>query len=69
MEPQGLLPVQMPADMEAVEAQQSATPRDMTCYEDAEGNVYDFAFGLNWSGVIDDARTATYKVPVLTGLD
>ena len=69
VEPQGLLPVQMPADMEAVEAQQSATPRDMTCYEDAEGNAYDFAFGLNWSGVIDDARTATYKVPVLTGLD
>ncbi len=27
----------------------------------AEGNAYDFAFGLNWAGVIEDARTATYR--------
>jgi len=26
-----------------------------------EGNVYDFAYGLNWKGVIKDARTAKYK--------
>jgi beta-glucosidase len=28
---------------------------------DTEGNVYDFAFGLNWSGVINDDRVKKYK--------
>ena len=65
-EPTGLLPLQMPADMNAVEAQLEDTPRDMTCYVDAAGNSYDFGFGLNWSGVIQDARTEKYCVPVLT---
>jgi beta-glucosidase len=27
---------------------------------DADGNTYDFAFGLNWQGVINDARVAKY---------
>ncbi len=65
-EPYGLLPIQMPKDMEAVEAQLEDTPRDMECYVDTEGNVYDFAYGLNWSGLINDARTETYRVPPLT---
>ena len=65
-EPSALLPLQMPADMEAVEAQESGVPRDMACYEDADGNTYDFAFGLNWSGVISDERVEVYKVPVIT---
>ncbi len=66
-EPQGLLPVQMPVDMETVEAQFEDVPRDMECYVDSAGNVYDFAFGLNWSGVISDARTAKYDVaPLVT---
>lgn len=60
-EPSGLLPFQMPASMEAVEAQAEDTPRDMQCYCDADGNSYDFAFGLNWSGVINDARVERYK--------
>lgn len=60
-EPSGLLPVQMPANMETVEAQQEDVPFDMECHVDSEGNVYDFAFGMNWSGVINDARTAKYK--------
>jgi beta-glucosidase len=59
-EPSGLLPFQMPANMETVEEQQEDTPRDMQPYTDAAGHVYDFAFGLNWSGVINDARTAQY---------
>jgi beta-glucosidase len=25
------------------------------------GNSYDFAFGLDWSGVINDARVMKYK--------
>jgi beta-glucosidase len=35
----------------------------MECYVDSNGNTYDFAFGLNWSGVIKDERTASYNVP------
>ena len=65
VEPSGLLPMQMPANMETVEAQYEDVPRDMECYVDSEGNTYDFAFGLNWSGVIDDERVATYSVEPL----
>ena len=59
-EPTGLLPVQFPADMETVEKQCEDSPRDMVPYVDSEGNAYDFAFGLNWSGVIDDERVRKY---------
>ena len=59
-EPSGLMPFQMPADMQTVEEQYEDTPHDMRPYVDSEGNVYDFAFGLNWSGVIEDLRTETY---------
>ncbi len=65
-EPSGLLPFQMPADMQTVERQSSDTPRDMDCYEDASGNVYDFGFGLNWSGVIRDDRVEKYCVDPIT---
>lgn len=67
VEPSGLLPLQMPANMETVEAQFEDVPRDMKCHVDSEGNTYDFAFGLNWSGVIKDARTAKYGVAPLVG--
>jgi beta-glucosidase len=60
-EPSGLLPFQMPSDMKTVEEQFEDVPRDMNCHTDANGNTYDFAFGLNWSGVIDDARVTRYK--------
>ncbi len=59
-EPSGLLPFQLPADMRTVEEQDEDRPHDMAPYVDAEGNVYDFGFGLNWAGVIADRRTATY---------
>lgn len=65
-EPSGLLNMQMPANMETVEAQYEDVPRDMDCYVDADGNAYDFTFGLNWSGKIDDERVQTYNVPALT---
>ena len=65
-EPNGLLPVQMPANMDTVEAQYEDVPRDMECHVDSEGNTYDFAFGLNWSGVINDERVATYGVEPLS---
>ena len=60
-EPSGLLPMQLPADMRTVEEQCEDTPHDMRCHVDADGNSYDFAFGLNWNGVIDDARTRKYS--------
>jgi beta-glucosidase len=60
-EPQGLLPMQMPKDMRTVEEQSEDLPFDMKCYKDGDGNSYDFAFGLNWSGVIRDWRTERYK--------
>jgi len=60
-EPSGLLPFQMPTDMLTVEAQLEDVPRDMTPYQDTEGNTYDFAFGLNWKGVINDDRVKKYK--------
>ncbi len=68
-EPSGLLPIQFPANMETVEAQYEDVPRDMECYVDADGNTYDFTFGLNWSGVINDERVAKYNVPPIVGED
>lgn len=60
-EPSGLLPVQLPKDMETVETQQEDVPFDMTPYTDSCGNVYDFGFGLNWAGQIHDDRTERYR--------
>lgn len=60
-EPSALLPFQMPADMLTVEAQLEDVARDMNAYKDADGNTYDFAFGLNWKGVIQDERVSSYK--------
>lgn len=65
-EPSALLVKQQPASMEAVEAQLEDVPRDVECYVDADGNAYDFAFGLNWSGVINDERVTTYSAEPLT---
>ena len=60
VEPSALLPMQMPANMETVEGQFEDTPHDMIPLVDADGNTWDFAFGLNWSGIIQDARTQKY---------
>lgn len=60
-EPSALLPMQMPADMITVEKQAEDVPFDVKCHKDADGNSYDFGFGLNWKGVIKDNRTTNYK--------
>lgn len=60
VEPQGLLPFQLPLNMKTVELQNEDVPHDMICYRDSEGRLYDFGFGLNWKGVIHDARTEKY---------
>ena len=61
VEPSALLPMQLPADMKTVELQMEDVPFDMECYVDADGNAYDFAYGLNWSGRINDARVQKYS--------
>jgi beta-glucosidase len=60
-EPSGLLPVQMPLNMETVELQLEDVPRDMKVFVDSENNAYDFGFGLNWKGVINDKRSTHYR--------
>ncbi len=60
-EPSALLPVQMPANMETVEKQFEDVPHDMKVHVDSEGNRYDFGYGLNWKGVINDKRVINYK--------
>jgi beta-glucosidase len=59
-EPSGLLPFQMPSGMGTVEEQYEDVPRDMEPHVDSDGNRYDFAFGLNWDGVIRDERVTRY---------
>lgn len=61
-EPSGLLPMQLPANMSTVEKQMEDVPGDMECYVDAAGNTYDFAFGMNWNGKINDSRTEKYSL-------
>ena len=62
VEPSGLLPMQMPLDMQTVELQKEDVPHDMVPFKDSMGNVYDFGYGLNWNGAIKDARTMKYVV-------
>lgn len=59
-QPSGLLPIQLPKDMETVETHFEDTPFDIIPYTDTLGNTYDFGFGLDWNGVIDDERTKRY---------
>lgn len=60
VEPSALLPMQMPANMSTVEKQMEDVPRDMIPYKDSNGHIYDFGYGLNWKGVINDARVKKY---------
>lgn len=60
-EPSGLLPCQLPRDMKTVEEQKEDVPRDMVPYTDSDGHAYDFAFGMDWFGVINDSRVTKYK--------
>jgi beta-glucosidase len=61
IEPSGLLPMQFPANMATVERQFEDTPHDMECHTDMDGNTYDFAFGMNWDGPINDDRVKKYR--------
>lgn len=59
-DPCGLLPVQLPVDMETVENQKEDVAFDMECYQDEEGHRYNFGFGMNFNGVIQDERIRRY---------
>lgn len=39
----------------------------MECHVDADGNAYDFAFGMNWDGVIHDERVEKYAIAPIEG--
>ncbi|KRK09266.1 hypothetical protein FD11_GL001070 [Ligilactobacillus pobuzihii E100301 = KCTC 13174] len=58
--PSGLLPFQMPQDMEQVERQSEDTAFDMRPYQDEIGNSYDFGFGMNFAGEIRDQRNRKF---------
>lgn len=60
-EPQGLLPIILPKDMETVEKHCEDLGFDMEAYTDTQGNTYNFGFGLNFSGRIKDGRTDKYN--------
>ena len=69
VEPSALLCQTQPISMDAVDQDKEDVPRDVEPYVDAAGNAYAFAYGLNWSGVINDERVATYNVEPLTKLE
>jgi beta-glucosidase len=48
-------------DMGTVEAQAEDLPRDMKPYTASLGYTWDFAFGLNWSGMIEDEGVKRYR--------
>lgn len=52
----------MPLNMDVVETQKEDVAHDMIPYIDELGNSYDFAYGLNFSGVIKDERVIHYKI-------
>jgi beta-glucosidase len=60
VEPSGLLPFIMPENMETIEKHCEDLPFDIKPYKDECGNIYDFAYGLDFNGVIKDERVAKY---------
>ena len=65
-EPNGLLSVNFPMNMETVELAYEDSGHDMVPYLDETGNRYTFGFGLNWSGQISDKRTDYYAKEILS---
>ena len=54
--PKGILPVQLPKDMETVERHQEDVAFDLEVYKDETGNCYDYGFGLNFQGEVLSAK-------------
>ena len=51
--PNGRLPIGMPASMEVVEASYEDLAKDHAPFVDTNGNEWRFGFGLNWNGPIN----------------
>lgn len=51
-DPAGKLPIGLPKDMDAVEAQYEDVPMDQDLYVDSAGNTYGFGFGLGCGGKV-----------------
>ncbi len=60
--PSGLLPTRMPKDMDTIDAHDEDAGNDYEAYIDTEGNTYDFGYGLDYNGIIQDERTDKYKL-------
>lgn len=58
-EPTALSAITFPRSMDLIEMSAEDVP-DTTPYVDSDGNVYQFGFGLNYSGRIVDERTEKY---------
>lgn len=56
--PNGLLPLQIPKDMDTVEKHMEDVAFDLEPYSDSNGNVYDYGFGMNFEQRIMDERTS-----------
>lgn len=57
----GRLPMQMPKNMETVEQHCEDLPFDLACYVDSEGHVWDFGFGMDVRGVLDQQSVLPYQ--------
>ncbi|GGA25815.1 hypothetical protein GCM10010917_08480 [Paenibacillus physcomitrellae] len=57
----------MPANMRTVEQQFEDVAHDIQCYKDTAGHAYDFPYGMNWDGPIEDERTQKYKKAKIAG--
>ncbi len=51
-DPTGRLPLQIPRDMDAVEAHCEDRAFDIAVYTDSEGNAYDYGYGRNYEGAL-----------------
>ncbi len=68
-EPSGLLPFQFPADEKEIGGHFADVPFDMNSYRGADGALYGFAYGRNYSGVIRDERVGRYNSESWDALD
>ena len=57
----GRLPMQMPKNMETVEAHCEDLPFDLACYTDEDGHIWDFGYGLSLTGVLDPSLAEQYR--------
>lgn len=56
-EPSGLLPFIMPKNMETIEQHKEDVAFDYKAYIDEDDHAYDYGFGMDFSGKIQDHRT------------